>query len=131
MTTQEPQQAVGTLEQVIRGYLVALADKDLSGCVDLYTDDAVIHFMNGIYKGRKSVEEWHRDRFAANLHVLQIDEIQTTDNTVVVDAVVTSDRIKGWQVNGFPGRMTFLFEGELIAEARHGLRQTSSEIWRL
>lgn len=131
MTTSESQPAVQELAQVIQDYIAALDAKNLAGCVELYTDDAVIHFMSGIYKGRKSIEEWHRDRFGANLRVLQVDEIQTADNTVTVDAVITSDRIQGWQVNGFPARMTFLFDGQLIKEARHGLRQTSTEIWRL
>jgi ketosteroid isomerase-like protein len=131
MTPTETEQTVQNLEQVVRDYLVALDAKDLAACVALYSDDAVIHFMSGIYKGRKGVEEWHRDRFAANLQLLQIDEIQTTGDSVVVDVVVTSDRIKGWMVNGFPGRLTYLFEGGLIKEARYGLRTTSQEIWRL
>jgi ketosteroid isomerase-like protein len=131
MADQELTQADQNLEETIKDYLDAFDARDLSRCVGFYADDAVIHFMSGIYNARPAIEEWHRDRFAANARILSVDGIQVSGDKVAVDIVMTSDRFQAWKVDSISARMNYEFQNGKITEARYGLRATSSEIWRL
>ena len=109
------------LAQEIRGYLQAIEDRDLDRCLALYTDDPTIRFATGTYHGKQAATEWHKDRFKANVHVKLMDDIAVQGDQVVINAVVTSDRLKAWRINTLKGKGTFQFENGKVKEARFAL----------
>lgn len=123
--------ANGDLETMAHNYLEAFHARSVPLCLDYFSDDATIHFMSGVYKGHDSIREWHQDRFAANLRVLTINKMQVSGNTVVVEAVVTSDRFKAWKVNSITGRITCQVEAGKIRDAKFGLAMNTPDFWRL
>jgi hypothetical protein len=110
------------LEATIKAYLQAFEQRDLAKCMEIYARDALIDFALGAYQGTQAIEEWHKDRFAADLRVLHVDEIRTSPNTVVVDAQATSKVARAWMFNSFAGRVTFTFEQDKVKKATFGLR---------
>ena len=112
------------LEAMIRAYLQCYDQRDLAGCMGFFAEDATIHFAMGTYRGPQAIEEWHEDRFKADLRVIRVDEIVTQGDTVTVDAVVTSKVAKAWRFDSVAGRVDVIFEGDKIKEATFGLRTT-------
>jgi ketosteroid isomerase-like protein len=113
------------LEALTRDYLDAFAARDLERCLAFYADDASLDFQLSVFRGRKGIEAWHQDRFAANLRILRLESITVREGTVVVDAVVASDRLAAWKIGSLSGRVTLRFEGGRIAEARLAPRMMS------
>jgi len=111
----EPQQAV-------QAYLQVFDRRDLPGCMEFFADDAAINFITGVYRGRRAIEEWHRDRFAADVHVTRLEEVRAKGDQVSVDAVVTSKVLKMWRFNSVAGTATFTFREGKIKDAKFGLR---------
>jgi ketosteroid isomerase-like protein len=110
------------LQATIQDYLQAFDERDLSKCVDFFTEDAMIDFASGIYRGKQAIEEWHKDRFGADLRVLRVEGIKPKGSTVTVDLVVTSKVARAWRINSAAGRATVVFDQGKIKEARFGLR---------
>jgi len=106
----------------IRAYLEAFGARDVSRCVDFFAGDARVKFMAAEYEGREAIEEWHRDRFDADLQVLKVDAIRAKGNQILVDAVVTSKKLRTWRIKSLSGRVTFLFDQGRIKETTFGLR---------
>lgn len=109
------------LEAEVRSYLQAVEEHDLERCMELYTDDPTIRFMTGTYQGKQAATDFHKDRFKANARVTRTDNISVQGDQVVIDAVVTSDRLKAWRINTLKGKGTFQFEDGKIKEARFAL----------
>lgn len=107
---------------LITAYLEAFDARDLSTCVDFYAEDATIDFALGTYQGKAAIQEWHEDRFEADLKVLKVDEIKKQDNRITVNAVATSRVAKQWQFDSVSGKVTFVIESGKIAKAVFGLR---------
>ncbi|GAB4558283.1 MAG: hypothetical protein Kow0047_03260 [Anaerolineae bacterium] len=119
------------LVAVLNSYLEAIEARDLDRCMSFYTDDAVVHFGMGVYRGAKSITDWHRERFDADLHVLEMDRVEAGQDQVTCELVVTSRRLKAWRINTLRGKGTFTFRDGKIAEARFGLAGASAlEGWR-
>jgi ketosteroid isomerase-like protein len=110
------------LQAVVRAYLQAYDQRDLPRCMDFFAKDAVIDFASGIYRGKQAIGEWHKDRFAADLRIIRIDEIRTQSDTVTVDAVATSKVARAWRVDSVKGTATFVFQQGSIKEVKFGLR---------
>lgn len=110
------------LQAVVRTYLQAFEERDLSKCVDFYADDATIHFHVGIFRGRQAIEEWHEERFAADLRVVRVNGITVQDDTAILEAVVTSNRLRAWKINRLAGKATFLFGQGKVQEVRFTAR---------
>ena len=119
------------LETMAHDYLDAFQARDMARCLAFYAEDATIHFMSGVYKGHDSIQEWHQDRFAANLRVLNIARMQVSGNALVVEAVITSDRFKAWKVNSITGRITCQVTAGKIKEVKFGLAMNTPDFWRL
>jgi ketosteroid isomerase-like protein len=113
------------LEAATRAYLDAFAARDLERCLGFYAEDASIDFQLGSFQGRKGIEQWHRDRFAANLRLLELESITVRDDTVVVDAIAASDRLAAWKIKRLSGRVTLRFEDLRIVEARFAATRMS------
>lgn len=112
------------LQAVVQDYLQAYDQRDLARCMDFFAEDATVHFALGTYRGQQAIEEWHKDRFAADLRVTRIDEIRTQGDTVIVDAVATSKVAKAWRFDSVAGTATFVFQQDKIKEMKFGLRTT-------
>ncbi len=113
------------LAALTRAYLDAFAAGDLERCLGFYADDASIDFQLGVFRGRKGIEAWHRDRFAAKLRLVRLESITVRQNTVVVDAVATSEHLVAWKINRLSGRVTLRFDGHKIAAAQLAPRMMS------
>lgn len=113
----------GDLRTVVQAYLDAFERRDLQRCAEYFADDATITWVGGMYQGKAAIEQWHTDRFAANVRIIRLDEIRTENKTVTVDAVVTSDRLKAWRISSLGGRVTLAFgEDGKISKTSFGLR---------
>ena len=110
------------LEALVKDYLEALSEMDLSRCLDFYADDATIKFQAGVFHGRQAIEEWHKDRFDAELKLVKIDKIDVQGNRVLVDGTATSKRLRAWKINRLSGRVIFLFENGSIKKTEFGVR---------
>lgn len=131
METKEQRKGVPDLQMVVQAYLEAFEARDLSRCLDFYAEDATINFLSGLYEGQQAIEEWHQDRFTADLRLVQVDEISVQGDTATVDAVATSKRLRIWKIDSLNGRATFRFENGKIKQAKFGLQMNNPELWRL
>lgn len=115
----------------LHDYLKALEERDLDQCLDHYTEDAVIHFGPGVYQGKQAIIEWHKGRFEADLQITHLENISAQENQVLIEVVVTSNRLKAWRINTLRGKGTFRFEDGKIREARFSLAGANPfESWR-
>ena len=119
------------LEKTIRDYLNAFEARDLSRCLAFFDDDGTVDFQDALYRGRAGVEEWHQDRFDADLRVLEIEEVRCEGEEAVVDLVATSDALKVWDIDKLNGAVRFRFVGEKIKEAKFELRAHNPELWEV
>jgi hypothetical protein len=110
------------LESIVRDYLHAMGDRDLSRCMDFYADDAVISMMNGTFRGASAIEEWHKERFAAELELVRLNQIRVKESTVIVDGVITSKRLRSWRIGTVRGTATFAMDMGRIKEVKLGLK---------
>lgn len=124
MQPQTDTQTQANLHATVTDYLAAYAARDVERCLSFFHDDAEMKFAFGTYRGRDALTEWHQDRFAANLRVLEIENIVVRGNVVTVDALATSDTAKIWRLSKFSGRVTLEFRDDHIAKAKFSLRTT-------
>lgn len=106
----------------VEAYLQVYDRRDMTGCLDFFTEDAVVNFANGIYRGRRDLEGWHNERFKADLRMIRIDRITVNGDTVVVDALATSKVARAWKLPKVAGRATFICHQGKIQEITFGLR---------
>jgi ketosteroid isomerase-like protein len=106
----------------VESYLEAFASRDLLRCLEFFVEDATLVFVSGTYKGRAAIEQWHTDRFAADLKILRIDGVTTEGDTVTVDLHVTSNRLRFFKIANLDGRATMQLEQGRIKELKFGLR---------
>ena len=107
---------------LVQSYLDAAQARDVTGCVGYYAPDAKLTFMSGVFEGAAAIEEWHKERFAANMRFVRIDSIKVKGEVVTVDAVITSDRLKAWKLGSLGGRATFRVSDGRIKETSFGMR---------
>ena len=107
---------------VIQSYIEAIRSGDLEKCMEFYADDAVLYFMTGVFRGKKSIEDWHRDRFKANFEIVKVDGIRSKADVVTLDASVTSSRLKTWKINRLGSRANFKMDQGKIREAKFAPR---------
>jgi hypothetical protein len=106
------------LETQARAYLKAFEARDVDQCMTFYDDNASLSFVQSAYKGKEQIQEWHNARFAADLRIVRLEKLTVDGNTVVLAAVVTSQRIKAWKLNTIRGTVTTMFEGSKIKDLK-------------
>ena len=109
-------------EQLVKDYFNAFEARDLSKCIHFFQEDAILHFATGKFPGKKAIEQWHNDRFKGGMKIVEIEEVEVQDNTVIVHAVVTSPKLKLVRIDDFRGTGTFLIHQNKFKEVRMGLR---------
>src|SRR5438105_2435465 len=82
-----------------RDYLSAFADRNLDNCLTFFGDDAVIVLVKR-FVGRQAIADWHRQRFSAEVRILNVNGINANGDVVTVDAVITSKRVRGMKIRG-------------------------------
>jgi hypothetical protein len=113
------------MQAITRAYLQAFEERDVDGCMEFFADTATISFYFGQYSGSEEIRQWHVDRFAAEAHMLGLERIVTQGDSVVVDGIATSKRIKAWRIGKVAGTLTLQFDRQKIADAKYVLRFTS------
>jgi uncharacterized protein (TIGR02246 family) len=105
------------LRQMVEDYRAAFERRDLAACLAFFAEDAVLKFLFSNYEGRAAIEEWHQDRFAADVKLLRIDNVAVDGDTVVAQAVATSRRLRLFRMDEVKGTMTFKVESGRFKEA--------------
>ncbi|MGH2541225.1 MAG: nuclear transport factor 2 family protein [Ardenticatenaceae bacterium] len=122
VTMEESMPEDSNLIKIVEEYLDAFTKRDLVKCVGFYKDDATINFQVGVFTGRDAIEEWHRERFAADMTVVQIDEQSARGNKAVVKGVITSTKLRSWKINRLAGKVTFQFDQDKFREVKFAAR---------
>ena len=110
------------LQAAVQAYVEAFDTRDLPRCIDFFAEDATLTWLMGSYRGKQAIEKWHKDRFAANLRIVRLEEVRFQGNAVIIDVIVSSDRLKTWRMDPLSGRATYLFQEGKIKDARFSLR---------
>jgi hypothetical protein len=118
-------QAERSPEQLVLDYLAALDARDLEKCMSFFAEDAVINFMEGLYKGEEAIRQWHQDRFEAELRVLSVEDIRTEGDSIRVSAVIRSNRLLGWKIPKLSGYAQARVRTRKITELIFGLNVTN------
>ena len=105
-------------EAQIHQYLAAFEERDLQQCLELYDNDATVHFQFNHYHGKDAIAGWHRDRFDANLRILCVDDIVAASDNIVVDAQVASDRLRKWKFESLSVTLAFEFRDGRIRDLK-------------
>jgi hypothetical protein len=105
------------LRAMVDAYRQAFEARDLAGCMGLFADDAVVRFLFGSYQGRQAIEDWHQDRFKADVQILRVEGISVDPPRVSVYAVVSSRRLKQFLIGEVKGTLTFRVEDGRFKEA--------------
>lgn len=92
--------------ELIDSYLKAFESQDVERCVGFFDSDASVEWMMGTYAGTASIEEWHKDRFAAGLKIIRVNGVNIQDDAVTIDVTVTSKRLAAWRMPSLGGRVT-------------------------
>ncbi len=105
------------LEALAKGYLAAIQARDLEACMSFFTNDSTVEGRDSRHDGLDSIRAWHQSRFEANMSV-RVESLKAERERVVADVVVTSDRLANTRLKSLPSRITFVFDGDKIKEAR-------------
>jgi len=116
-------QATADVTPLVLDYLKAFDARDLDRCLSFCNEDATFHFLWRSFRGRKGIDKWHRERFAADLRVIRVDRISREGNTVTVDVIVTSNKLKARKVHQVGGRITLRLEGSALKDVKFSLRK--------
>lgn len=111
------------VKPLVLDYLKAFDERDLERCLSFCNEDTTFHFLWRTFRGRKGIEKWHRDRFDADLRVLRVDSVSAERNTVTVDVIITSNKLKPHKVNSLGGRITVRLEHGALQDVKFGLRK--------
>ena len=115
-------------QTVVEAYLRAFDERDLPRCVELYDEDGFLVFGPpafglGRFRGKKAIEQWHRDRFAGGMKIVEVEETRVDGDKVTIHAVATSPVLKSIHLDDFRGTATFVVQQGKIIELRMGLRR--------
>lgn len=103
---------------VVEAYLQAFDARDLPRCIEFYDDDASLRFGPGLFQGKQDIEQWHKDRFAADMRIVELEDIEVHGETVIVRGLVASKRLRIFKIRSLGGTGTFLIRQGEIEEVR-------------
>ena len=112
-------------EARVKAYIEAFEERRLSDCLDFFDENATLSFHTSHYKGRSEIEGWHKDRFAADLRLVRVDAITADGDSVTVDAVGTSKKLRAWRINNINGVISIQFQGDKIRDLKFNARLSS------
>ena len=110
--------------ELIQTYLSAFERGELEQCMECFDPDASLEWLMGEYRGKDSIEEWHKDRFAAGLKILRVDGISIDGDVATIRITVTSKRLAAWRMPSLGGIVTVRFHDGKI----HGTKFAAKSI---
>ena len=110
------------LEVRVKAYMEAFEERRLSDCLAFFDENATLSFHTSYFKGLSEIEGWHKDRFAADLRLIRVDNNTTDGDSVTIDAVGTSKRLQAWRINNINGVISIQFEGDKIRDLKFSPR---------
>lgn len=115
-------------QTAVKAYLQVFDERDLPRCMEFYDEEGLLIFGPaafglGRFRGKEAIEQWHKDRFAGGMKVVEVEEIEVNGDTVTVKAVATSPVLKAIQLDDFRGTATFIVQQGRFKEVRFGLRR--------
>lgn len=113
--------------ELVDGYLKAFESRDIESCLGFFDSDARVEWMMGTYSGRESIEEWHKDRFAAGLKILKVNGVNVQDSVVTLDVTVTSKRLSAWRMPSLGGRVTVELENGKIHRTKFAAKSINPQ----
>jgi hypothetical protein len=113
------------LKALAQAYLDAFSAQDLERCMAFFTEESSVDFNTTVYTGRAAIEAWHKDRFEANLKMVNLKSITVKGDTVVVDGTVSSKRLAAWRIKQLNGRVTMKFVDGKIRNGKLSPRMTN------
>jgi hypothetical protein len=103
-----------TTRELIENYLKAFERGELERCMECFAAYATLEWLMGEYRGKQSIEEWHKDRFDAGLKILRVDGMTIAGDVATVRLTVTSKRLAAWRMPSLGGIVTVQFkEGKI------------------
>lgn len=103
---------------IAEAYMQAFEARDLGRCVDFYDPGATLFFgPGGVFRGIQSIEQWHKDRFAADFRLLGVGEIEVDGDTVTIQGIATSRKLRAFKINSLGGKGTFTIQAGKITKA--------------
>jgi hypothetical protein len=105
-------------EIVVRSYLEAFGARDMQRCLEFFADEATVSFHVSTFKGRQQIEQWHKDRFEADLRLLHLENVSIDGGSVTIEGVITSKRLRAWLINEMSGALTVRVENGKIQSAK-------------
>ena len=115
--------ATADVRLLVLDYLKAFDSRNLERCLSFCNEDATFHFLWRSFRGLKGIEKWHRDRFAADLRITRVDDVSVDGDTVTVDVIVISDKLRARKVKQVAGRITLRLERGALKDVKIGLRK--------
>jgi len=107
-----------TARELIEAYLRAFERREMEQCMDCFNSDATLEWLTDEYRGKFSIEEWHKDRFAAGLKILRVDEMNIYGDVATVRLTVTSKPLVALQRPSLGGVVSVKFQNGKI----HGVK---------
>jgi hypothetical protein len=111
---------------LVEGYRDAFERRDLEACVGFFDEQATIRFLFATYQGREAIEQWHADRFEADVQIVNTEAIRSEGDSVAIDAEATSRRLRFFKIDKVRGTATFQIKEGRITEAKFQSRSGSS-----
>jgi len=111
------------LKTLVDSYIQAFEARELSCCLGFFHEDALLTFATGKFRGIKAIEQWHMDRFKGGMRLVEIEGIEYKDNTVIIQAKVTSPRLRIFRIENLRGIGTFVIDQDKFKEVRLELRK--------
>ena len=105
----------------VKAYLLAFDSRDLTRCIDFFDDDACIYFLSDVFRGKEAIKRWHKDRFVADLRIIDVKGMSVEKNEIRLKGSIVSKRIVAWPAINFNIVLIASFEQEKIKNVRFGL----------
>lgn len=112
---------------LITTYLKAFEHAELEQCMECFDTDATVEWLMGEYRGKESIEEWHKDRFAAGLKILRVDGMTIDGDVATVRITVTSKRLAAWRMPSLGGIVTVKFQDGKIQGTKFAARSINPQ----
>jgi predicted O-methyltransferase YrrM len=105
----------------VQDYLRAFRDRDLRACMRCFAPDATVEFT-GPCRGPERIEQWHRERFDADLQLAEVGPVRLRRGTFSVDLKVESRTLCDWHIGSLPIRANLQVGRFGIEKMTFGLR---------
>lgn len=101
-------------ETVVRQYLDAFTQHDLTRAMSFFTEQSTVVAREGTHTGLAAIEQWHRDRFAGEVRVLEVKSVKAEPQGALAELVVTSAKLAETRLRSVSAKMTYEIDNGVI-----------------